>query len=149
MRAFVFFTDFLCFLYLSLLSYLDIRSRRVPDSVVFSLFLTLLFFDICHSYEMIPLKVCSGSLFFAILFCIAYFTKGLGMGDCKLAFVTGYEFGFVVSSLSFALGSVLALLFYGICHVKKRGVEKIPFVPFITGGIMIVSLLCRWFGEIS
>ena len=149
MRVFNFFTDSLCFLYFSILSLLDIRSRRVPDSVLAAFFISLFALDVSHSYEKIILKLCLGSLFFAIFLVTALISKGLGIGDCKLSFIAGYEFGFIVSAFGFSLAAIFALFFCVICRLLNKKVEKIPFVPFITVGIMITSLICRCYGEIS
>ncbi len=85
-----------------------------------------------------------GLLFFLLIFVLTR-GKGIGFGDVKLAFFSGFLFGWpdiiVVSFLSFIIGGLIGLIL--IFLKKKKIKDKIPFGPVF----VFASLLIILFGQ--
>lgn len=128
------FKDICCFLYLYLLSFLDIKFRRVPDALVFCLFVTIFCSDIAFSFYSIPAYFLSAFLVFLILFFVAFLTHGLGIGDVKLAAILGFCFGFWRVLIAMILACLLGICAFFIFRIRKKNIRNLPFVPFLTFG---------------
>ena len=74
---------------------------------------------------------------------VAIYTKGLGMGDVKLAAIIGYSAGFFKTSVVFIFACVIGLVFFLLVYFLKKQIKKIPFAPFVTVGYVTTELLCR------
>lgn len=126
--------------YLIILSLSDLRTRKIPNSVLLCFFITVFCSDLKCSYTQIPFKIISALCIFFLLFAISFFTKGLGMGDVKLGAVIAYCTGFFKTSIIFLIASLIGLIF---CIANSNKVKRIPFVPFITCGFLFSDVLCR------
>lgn len=133
----------LCLLYLPVISFFDLRTGRIPNLITFGFFTLILFSDLFAIPSKIPVQLFCSAFFFLLFLCIAMFTKGLGMGDVKLAAVIGYCKGFFDASIIFILACLGGILFFLFCHFHKRELKKIPFAPFVTIGFLISEIFCR------
>lgn len=125
-------------------SVIDIKHKRIPNSIVFSGVAVLFLFRFCSysdSIIRIFVDMISG---FLILFVIRFFTKGkLGMGDVKFAVLMGVFLGFPKWFIAAGLASFLGLLFtvIGLFFGKVNRDTKIPFAPFLTVGSSIAYFI--------
>ena len=133
----------LCLLYLTVISIFDLRTGRIPNFLTYGFFAAMLLSDILTAPSKILARLLCSAFFFLLFLCIAMFTKGLGMGDIKVAAVIGYCKGFFAASLIFILACLGGMLFFLFCRFLKRGQKKIPFVPFVTAGYLISEIFCR------
>lgn len=132
-----------CLLYLLVISIFDLRTERIPNSITLGFFTALLLLDIFTAPSKIPHHLLSAILFFAIFFLIALLTKGLGMGDAKLAATLGYGFGFFKTALILTCACVAGIAGFLIFKLLKRTLTKLPFAPLVTIGYVISQLFCR------
>lgn len=132
----------LCLLYLLIISVCDIRTGRIPDCMTALFFAAAFCKDLFLSPKTIPESLSCAFLFFLIFFSVSVLTKGLGMGDAKLAAVLGYCEGFFGASLSLSIASVLGLLAFMLLPAEKRDAAKLPFAPFMSAGYAVSSVLC-------
>jgi prepilin signal peptidase PulO-like enzyme (type II secretory pathway) len=127
-------------------SIIDIRTRRIPDLLSVSCFILVLAARLWHSPETAPFFLAASLFAFALFFCVALGTGGLGFGDVKFAAVIGLVCGFpgVLAALFAAsvLGLLAALfpLFRG-----PDGAVPIPFAPFLCAGTLLEPLLLSLF----
>lgn len=133
----------LCLLYLPVISVFDLRTGRIPNYITLFFFALMLVVDIFTFPSKIPIRLLCAVFFFSLFLFIAFLTKGLGMGDVKLAAVIGYCKGFFAASLIFILACLGGILFFLFCHFHKRELKKIPFAPFVTIGFVISEIFCR------
>lgn len=133
----------LCLLYLSAVSFYDIREGRIPNILTLAFFAATLLADIITAPSRIPKNLLCASFFFSVLYFVAGLTNGLGMGDAKMAAALGYGAGFFKTSLSLILACSAGVMFFIAAKAAKRGVKKIPFAPFVTVGYAMSELFCR------
>ncbi len=133
----------LCLLYLTIISIFDLLTGRIPNLITFGFFTFILFSDLFAIPSKIPVQLFCSAFFFFLFLCIAQLTKGLGMGDVKLAAVIGYCKFFFDTSLIFILACLGGILFFLFCHFHKRELKRIPFAPFVTAGYLISEIFCR------
>lgn len=133
----------LCLLYLLVISFYDLRTGRIPNYITIPFFVLLLVSDIFIAPLKIPTQLLCAAFFFFLFLCIAYVTKGLGMGDVKLAAVIGYCKGFFDTSLIFILACFAGLIFFFGRNFLRKELKKIPFSPFVTAGYLMSEIFCR------
>ena len=133
----------LCLLYLAVISFFDLRTGRIPNFITFGFSALMLFTTVFTTPSKILVRLLCAAFFFLLFLYIAMFTKGLGMGDVKLAAVIGYCKGFFATSLIFILACLGGILFFLFCYFLKRKLKKIPFAPFVTAGYLISEIFCR------
>lgn len=134
------FLSFLLLVYLIILSSFDFQIKKIPNKILISLFLLIFCNDIKYFYYQIPLKLLTGLFFFLIMFLVSALTKGLGMGDVKLAAVIGYATGFFETCFTFLIAAFIGCIFF---IIKQNKIRQIPFAPFITFGFVLSQILCR------
>ncbi len=127
------------YLTMLLLSYIDIKERKIPNSYLYFLFIFALSSLISLNFYIIPERLIISLLLASILFIVSYFTKGFGMGDVKLVFVTTFITGFFETIISLIIACGIALL--SIILVKPLKNIKLPFVPFIFVAYLITGLI--------
>lgn len=132
-----------CLLYLLIISFTDLRSGRIPNFISFGFFVLMIVSNIIIAPSEIPIRLLCAFFFFFLFLCILLFTKGIGMGDVKLAFVIGYCSGFFNTSFVFIFACLGGIIFFLIAYRFKRKINKIPFAPFVTAGYLMSELLCR------
>lgn len=134
----------ICYAYLVTLSVLDAKTQRVPDAILLSFFITIFCQDLSKETSLkIAEKVISGILIFSILLVVAIETKGLGLGDVKLAGILGYSEEFFKTNIIFLIASILGLLFFVLVKSIGKKVKRIAFVPFITAGYAVTEIIER------
>jgi len=137
-----FYYPLMIFLFLILLSTLvtDLERGVIPDIFVFLGVLVFILFYLGFDKVKIYDQLFAGFFSASFLMFLNLLTKGggLGLGDVKLAILTGLILGFWQSvfwlMLSFILGAVAGLII--IISGKGNMKSKVPFGPF-----MIVSFL--------
>lgn len=137
------FSQILCLLYLLTISFFDLCTGRIPNYITFGFFAFMLLIDIFTVPSKIPVHLLCAAFFFLLFLCISLLTKGLGMGDVKLAAVVSYCKGFFNTSYILILASILGLFIFIFSHFLKKGIKKIPFAPFVTAGYLVSEVFCR------
>lgn len=133
----------LCLLYLLVISVCDMRTRRIPDCITGSVFALAFCLDVLLSCPKIPEKFFCGFLFFALLGAVSAITKGMGLGDAKVAAVLGYCIGFFEVLAILAFAAFLGIFGFCLFVLCKRKQDKLPFVPFMTLGYVITEVMSR------
>lgn len=133
----------LCFIYLIIISFLDYFTFKIPNKITLAFFFLLLCLDIFTNPERIPAKLFCSLFFFTIFLATAYFTKGIGMGDIKLAGLLGYCLGFFQTSLVFIFSCFFGIIVFLVLRKLKYKIKQVPFVPFVTVGYLVSELCCR------
>lgn len=132
-----------CLLYLATISFFDLREGRIPNSITFGFFLLLVITDIFTAPSEIPMRLAC-SVFFSTVFLIAVATtKGMGIGDIKLAAVIGYCLGFFKTLCTFILASLAGIIFFITLRLFNKKTSKIPFAPFTAAGYLLSELIFR------
>ena len=89
-----------------------------------------------------PFSVWQSSVFFSAVFlAAAAATKGMGMGDIKLAAAIGYCSGFFKTLCSFIFASLGGIIFFMAMRLFNKGTSKIPFAPFVAAGYLLSELV--------
>lgn len=122
----------------------DLKETMVPDRFIVIGSVLVLSLRLIAKLSFVDYLI-SGAISFAILFIILILSKGrMGGADVKLYGLIGFAIGLqdAVGSLFYA--SIIALLYHIPILVKNKGKierdKEIPFVPFITMGV-----LCTYF----
>lgn len=132
-----------CLLYLATISFFDLRERRIPNSITFGFFLLLILKDISTAPSKILINLACSVFFSAIFLTAAAATKGMGMGDIKLAAVIGYCSVFFKALCSFIFASLAGIVFFIMLCLFNKKISKIPFAPFAAAGYLLSELVCR------
>ena len=132
------FTYYLVVVVFTVLSYVDIKNRIVPDA---SHFVIVLLSVTNWDYVGIMDRLAGVFAVSLPIFGIAVLTKGFGGGDIKLFASLGFLFGwaFVVHVAFFAV-VVSAVFAVGLIVMGKSRKTEIPFVPFIHVGFLVACL---------
>ena len=123
-------------------SIIDIKTRRIPDVLSVSCFLLVFIARLYHSPETMPSFLVAALFAFALFFCIALGTGGLGFGDVKFAAVIGLVCVFPGVLAALFAASVLGL--FAALSPPFRGPDgpvPIPFAPFLCAGTLLEQLL--------
>lgn len=133
----------LCLLYLLVISVCDIRMRRIPDYMTGCVFGGALCADVLLSCSRIPEKLFCGFFFLALLGAVSFITKGMGLGDAKVAAVLGYCVGFFETVAILASAAALGIFGFVLFALCKKKQDKLPFVPFVTIGYVLAEAVFR------
>lgn len=122
----------------------DLKKMIVPDRFVIAGLSIVLILRVIYS-DMLAHYVMSAVIAFSLLFLILILSKGkMGGADVKLYALIGLSIGWMDSIGSLFYASISALIFYVIIAILNKnkidGKQEIPFVPFITIGV-----LCTYF----
>ena len=135
-------------LLLLLISYQDLRKGIIPNYLVLSLFLWVLFWQLLSPVFSLGSSLAGFLAGGGLFYLIAVLSKGgLGGGDIKLMAVlglaTGWPLVLLVFLLAFLLGALvgLVLLFAKV----KTWRSALPFAPFLT---LAFFLILFWGPEI-
>lgn len=134
-------------IYLSYLSYIDIRTKQIENRRLIPLMVFSLLFLIINETFL-------GSIagFFAggsIMFILALFTEGIGGGDVKLMAILGMILGVkgVISCfiITFILGGILALILLLKNRIFSTRYKNIPLCPiiFVSYTFLILNFLTK------
>lgn len=133
-------------LVLFILSYLDLRTHRIPDLLTLILYV-LGVFSLFSSLSVFSHLLGGGILFSFFLLLYLLKPQGVGFGDVKfsgaIGFFLGLELGLLALFLAFASGGVVGALL--LLFKKKTLQDPLPFGPFLSAGA-IVALF--WGNEI-
>lgn len=132
-----------CLLYLATISFFDLRERRIPNSITFGFFSLMILKDIFTAPSEISVSLACSFFFSAVFLAAAAATKGMGMGDIKLAAAIGYCSGFFKALCSFIFASLAGIVFFMAMRLFSRRTSKIPFAPFAAAGYLLSELVCR------
>ena len=120
-------------LFLIVLSIYDIRTRRIPNILIGLFSIIILFVDIVTAPMTIPLKILNSLLFFLIFYLVSKSTKGLGIGDVKLATLIGYYSGIIHTSIIFITASLLGMTPFFINNSLSGPWYWGGFIPNVRG----------------
>ncbi|WP_170019905.1 A24 family peptidase [Campylobacter sp. RM16190] len=142
-----------CFIILLCLSVIDFRYKAVPDPLLFtSLILALIYgvlpiFGKNSDFDRLISAVIFMFAFWLLRFVVSIIMKreAMGSADIFIAGVMGAILGIKLGLMSIYMAALLTLPAYMI--VRKRGYE-LPFVPFLSLGLLIVYLLKPQFLEL-
>ncbi len=126
-------------IYLCLLSYFDIKERKVPTGLVIIGLCIALIWIIYEILQGQMLRGFMGLVPGTILLLVAWFSKKAGLADGLILILVGALKGYAVSMLIFGISLVLIALFSGIllCMKKATRNTKIPYIPFLCGGYFL------------
>jgi prepilin signal peptidase PulO-like enzyme (type II secretory pathway) len=119
-------------------SWIDIRTYRIPDILVFSGSLVIFILLLIVETVSIPNRLIAAVLSGLFFFIVRRITGGLGLGDVKFAFLIGLCCGLPWVCVAFLCAALLGIL--GILSLGHRGKNTfrraIPFAPFLTAGVI-------------
>ena len=133
--------DIVYFCVLVAVSFTDLRSRRIPNKIIFpaiGLALIAMFYTPGWRTALIGAALGAG---FMLLPVVAFGKHG-GMGDVKLAFFMGLILGFpgIVFALIVAHLSTI-VLWIGVWLKRLNRKSVVPFGPFLAFGTAVFLLL--------
>ncbi|MDR1239711.1 MAG: A24 family peptidase [Treponema sp.] len=137
-RAFlVFFCILICLI--------DIKTRRIPDTLLALWLLYMLFSDLYTKNTASAEHIAAGTALFLLFFLLFSLTSGtLGFGDVKLAGVLAYALNLDQTLVMCLFSAFLCLIVYAVgilCYHWEKSV-KIPFAPFLGAGALMAVFLC-------
>lgn len=128
---------------LLLISIYDCIYYKIPNTFLLLLFGVVCFYVLTKDLSFCMQRILSALLFVIIFFAIKQITRGLGYGDIKLLFVTCVYFGLQKSFFALLFASVSGIIFYAVMYICRKGINKIPFSPFIVSGYLLFELAER------
>ena len=99
--------------------------------------------DIFTDPLKIPKHLLSAIFFLAVFFVTALATKGIGLGDVKLAAAMGYSFGLFKTSIILIFACVTGIAIFIVIKAFKKELKQLPFAPCVGAGYVICEVLCR------
>ena len=131
----------LCLSYLAVISFCDIRTYRIPNSITLGFSVLSIFLTFLTEPQAIPARLSCAVLFFALFFAVAVLTNGLGKADIKMAAVLAFNLGFFKTAAVFISACLAGILFIAVSdHVFRTAVRKIPLAPFVTAGYIVTQV---------
>lgn len=129
--------------FLGMASFFDVKSRKIPDKLTLAFFLLRL---IVIPLVPISLNNVYGLLagLFIILIPAMIVNKPMG-GDIKTMAVLGFYLGFYGIAVTVFIIVALALIYYGICKLRKMKLEEIPFALFFFCGFILTLGITQYF----
>ena len=127
---------------------IDLRHRIIPNRLTYPallLFPTIILAAWAVDDAVEPLKGLLGALLYGgVLFVVAVISRGMGMGDVKLAAVIGLVLGSIgLRYVGVAAGSAIVLGGIGglVALAMGRGRKSaIPFGPYLAAGAVVAGL---------
>lgn len=140
---------YMIFIYV-LLAVIDVKKKIVPDYITGRFLLGELFLGgIAMEIDELMCNLIYGILFMMVLLLVTHMLKGnMGLGDAKLLGVTAMVAGVGYTILIFMLGLFISAI-YGmwLLAAQKKTVQwEIPFVPFLTGGMILQMMAALMVG---
>lgn len=126
------------FILLGIGSYKDIKNREIPNWISIVIAMTAII--------NFRLENLWGLIVAVIFFSVALATGKIGGGDVKLITALSVVCGLWGSSALLLFAQISMFIFYAgkyiFCKINGRTADKVlPFVPFITFGYLMVSVL--------
>ncbi len=129
------------------ISWIDIRHRIIPNRITYPAFLSFAAFVVLawlFDGGTDPVRALIGSLSYAgVLFLVALISRGMGMGDVKLALVIGLVLGSL--GLRFVgVAAAVAVVFGGLGGIVALAAGRdrkamIPFGPYMAVGAVVAA----------
>jgi prepilin signal peptidase PulO-like enzyme (type II secretory pathway) len=128
-------------------SWIDIRTYRIPDMLIFSGSLVIFIFLLIAETISIPNRLSAAVLSGLFFFIVRKITGGLGLGDVKFAFLIGLCCGLPWVCAAFLCAALLGILgLLAVGHTGKNTFHRaIPFAPFLTAGVIVSYTLSHFF----
>jgi len=131
---------------LVVLTFIDLETLTIPDTSVIIVLIAGLMWNVLKG-EPWYLHLLTGAVVLVLAYLLAFFSKGLGMGDVKLLGAMGVLLGaygtlFAVLVASI-VGSIVAL--YLLARKRVNMKTKIPFGPFLALGTFVSLYLSERF----
>ncbi|MGE5677367.1 MAG: prepilin peptidase [Pseudomonadota bacterium] len=125
-------------------SFADIRTRRIPDLLMFSFSAAGLLYILLDTNRELPdglMGAFTGVLFMGLAYKAA--GGGLGLGDVKLFGCTGIYLGLedtlAAMLVSVILCGLFSLALIGVNRENRK--RELPFAPFVLAGALAVIFL--------
>jgi prepilin signal peptidase PulO-like enzyme (type II secretory pathway) len=142
-------TDLIIFTgFAALISFIDIRSYRIPDVLCALCFAALFIYCWFEKRFALPAALFTGLASALVFWLIRWKTRGLGMGDVKFAALIGFFCGFPGIFAAFFIAAISALLtvltlpfFFPATERGSVRLVRIPFAPFLSLGAMAAWFL--------
>lgn len=119
--------------------FIDLRERRVPNRIVFPLYLVgVIFIALAYPERWMELMISSAATGGLFLILALLVPGGMGMGDVKLAATMGIYLGYsVFPGLVIAFVTAALTGLFLILTRKKTRKDYIPFAPHLVLGAII------------
>ncbi len=128
-----------------ILTPVDLKTKRIPDFVLICMGTGQLIYSLALSHgESLLYGLAGGAAVWAICTLLSIATKGgFGLGDAKLLGLTAVFTGAGYLMQIVFWGLICAFLYSVFLLANKKGTKKteLPFVPFLTCGILIQMVL--------
>jgi prepilin signal peptidase PulO-like enzyme (type II secretory pathway) len=122
------------------ISIVDVRERRIPDSLSVPCFLFMLLARLFIAPETLPPSLWASAAALLLFALIRLSAGGLGMGDLKLAALLGLACSFPRFITALLAASLLGLA--GVLPLLIRGEGRkfaLPFAPFLCAGAVLAE----------
>ncbi|MDR2029785.1 MAG: A24 family peptidase [Treponema sp.] len=128
------------------ISFIDIRSYRIPDVLCIPCFLLILILHIWGNPGLLPNFLAAAGISGLVFFLIRLATKGLGLGDVKFAALTGLFCGLPWAWAAFLIAALTGLGAALLFTARKTTDHppRIPFAPFLSLGAIAAYGLSRY-----
>ncbi|HKL86357.1 MAG TPA: A24 family peptidase [Treponemataceae bacterium] len=115
---------------------IDLREYRLPDRLTLPLFFLLALWIALTNLRALPFSLMAAAVAAVFFLFIRFTTKGLGLGDVKLALCIGLFCGPWLTIFAFLLASFTGLFvaLFLVLRGKLVKHQKIPFGPFLVFG---------------
>ena len=137
----LFFAGILIFLALY-----DLKNGIIPNKVVYPAMAIAFVSSLASPVMSAVAALVCGAVSACVLLVPALFSKGMGMGDVKLAFLIGLMTGFPGSIFALIigifLGGLAAIVLISL-RVKGRK-DEMPYAPFLAMGALIALMSGRF-----
>lgn len=131
----------LCVMSLTL-SLTDFLYMIVEPKILYPLsFIAYLFFHLNHSFSIHNLSTPFFILFFFLIL-TKFMPDGIGGGDIKLLIIWSLFLNLTTCLVIILLASSLGIIFIFLSqYIFHKPIQKLPFVPFLTFGFIIATLI--------
>lgn len=127
-----------------IISYIDLKTYRIPDSIllVYLLLKTCLDIRIGNAFVQFD-QFTAGLIAFLLFYAVFRCTKGLGFGDVKYAMIIGYTVGIRFFFVGTFIASILGMIvfFVGFRLLDWDNKTKLPFAPFLSAGALLTFVI--------
>lgn len=138
-----------CFILLLALSIIDLKYKAVPDSLLYSCLIVSLFYGFYDEQYTKTLLNASifAFIFWFLRFIVSKFMKkeAMGSADIYIAAIIGAILGLKFGFIAIYIAAITTLPAYIV--VRKKEYE-LPFVPFLSLGLLIVYMFKTQFQEL-
>jgi leader peptidase (prepilin peptidase)/N-methyltransferase len=130
------------------ISVIDIERRIIPNKIVYPALIAFPIYLVVASWFDAPVDLVRMAIGFlaygGVLFVVALVSRGMGMGDVKLAGLIGLVLGALsLGQVAVAAGAAIVLGALGAVVALARGAGRkgaIPFGPFLAAGAVVAAL---------